>query len=590
MFDRSGSVLYVGKAKNLRKRLASYFRQSGLSPKTIRLVDQIHAIETVVTHTEGEALILENRLIKQHTPKYNILLRDDKSFPYILFDTSHRFPTLRLFRGYRRKSGGRYFGPYPSSSAVRFTLHHLYRVFKIRQCSDTFFANRSRPCLQFQINRCTAPCVGRVTAEQYAEQVNQAVRFLKGEGDALQKELIEAMDRAAKEWAFEKAAQLRDQIAALSQIQEKQFVEGASGDLDVLGVAVEGNQACIQLFSIRKGQNLGSRPFYPKIPEESSVSEIVAAFISQYYADNPLPGEILLSAHIEDVAFIETELRGGSGRKVRVYHPAKGARRRWWEMAQQNAHEALRTRIGIKEQEFSRFRALQAFLGMAELPNRIEGFDISHTQGQSTVASCVACGPEGLNTSRYRRFSIRGITPGDDYAAMDQVLTRHFVRMARDEPDVLPAVVLIDGGKGQLAVACDVLSRTVLAEQMPILLSIGKGPERVAATEQFYRVGSQGEIIEVFPPEEVANLLRRVRDESHRFAITGHRKQRAKTGISSPLDTIEGLGPAKRQSLLKSFGGLQGIARAGVEDLIRVDGIGKKLAELIYERFHQQER
>ena len=584
MFDASGTVLYVGKARQLRKRLSSYFRPQPAVSKTALLVARIERIETIVTHTEAEALILENRLIKTFNPKYNILLRDDKSYPYLRLSRHHPFPVLSIYRGVRRSETDFSFGPYANSGAARFALHHLQTVFKLRQCSDAFFAHRSRPCLQYQINRCSGPCVGHISRDEYARQVEQVVRFLNGDGIGVLSGLIAQMEEAARRREFELAAQLRDQIAALKNIQARQSVEGEQGDLDVLGVAAAEGHVCIQLFMIRSGQNQGGRPFYLQYDSSSSLTEVLTAFVSQYYSAVTPPREIICAVAVEEASFLESALSGQWGHKVTIRSRCRAQRARFLQLAQDNATLALANRTHKAQSQQARFESLQSALARDEPPARIEAFDISHTQGNSTVASCVVFDANGPLNSAYRRFNIADITPGDDYAAMAQVLKRHYTRRLREQFDFSSLVVLIDGGKGQLGVAFTVLSSVLPV--MPDILGIGKGPERTRLSEIFYRVDEGGEAVPVDLPEAAANLLRAARDESHRFAVTSHRKKRAARVFSSPLDGIEGLGPKRRHNLLKSFGGLQGVAGASVDDLSRVAGISRKLAELIYEKIH----
>lgn len=584
MRSDDGTVIYVGKARVLKKRVASYFSGANRSIKTLKLVSQIRKVDVIVTHTEAEALILENRLIKKLSPKYNILLRDDKSYPYLRLSTSHPFPVLSIYRGVRRTESDKFFGPYASSSAARFALHHLQTVFKLRQCSNQFFANRSRPCLQYQIFRCSGPCVGYISREDYALKVDQVVQFLNGDSAGLQADLIKQMDSAAKRLAFEEAATLRDQIGALNKIQARQAVEGEQGDLDLLGFAASEGRACVQLFMIRSGQNLGGRPFFLGYPRGTPPTEALSAFISQYYETVQPPPEIITGAPIDDVGFLETALAEKWGRRLQIRSRCRAQRARYLAMAQENASIALASRENDLNRHRLRFESLQTALDLPKLPSRVEAFDISHTQGDSTVASCVVFDANGPCTSAYRRFNISGITGGDDYAAMAQVLTRHYTRVAREEEDLESLVILIDGGKGQLSVAFTILSGVL--PTLPVLVGIGKGPERTRLSEIFYQVDEDGEAHPIELPEEAANLLRETRDEAHRFAITTHRKKRSKKVFSSPLDDISGLGPKRRQNLLKSFGGLQGVASAGVDDLSRVKGISRKMAELIYEKFH----
>jgi excinuclease ABC subunit C len=584
MFDSSGELLYVGKARQLRQRLRSYSQSLPPSSKTARLVAQIDRIEVIVTQTEAEALILENRLIKTHLPKYNILLRDDKSYPYLKMSRHHPFPVLSIYRGARRNEKEIYFGPYANTGAARFALHHLQTVFKLRQCSDTFFSHRSRPCLQYQIERCSGACVGHISQEEYAKQVEQVIRFLNGEGEGVVTHLIEQMEAAAQKREYEEAALFRDQISALRKVQAKQAVEGETGDLDVLGVATHAEHLCIQLFMIRSGQNQGGRPFYFPFDPNSTLSEVVTAFISQYYASVRPPKEIISSVGIEESHFIESALSGRWGHKVSIRTRCRAQRARFLQLAIDNAEHALFARTQKIQSQQARFESLQSALGWDELPARVEAFDVSHTQGDATVASAVVFEPIGAQNSAYRRYNISGVTASDDYAAMAQLLTRHYTRRLREEFDFSSLVVLIDGGKGQLSVAYTVLSG--LLPVMPQILSIAEGRAQSNQSDQFYRVDEEGVVHSLHLDPPAANLLRAARDEAHRFAITAHRKKRSKRAFSSPLDGISGLGPKRRQNLLRSLGGLQGISSASVDELSRVPGISRKLAEAVYEKLH----
>jgi len=584
MLDERGEVIYVGKARNLKNRVSSYFQGKDPSPKTRAMVARVARIEVTLTHTETEALILENTLIKRHRPRYNILYRDDKSYPYVHLSAG-RFPRLAYYRGARR-GGGRFFGPYPSAGAVRESLNLLQRLFRLRTCEDTVFRNRTRPCLQYQIERCSAPCVGLVDAEDYAEDVRHAVLFLEGRDEEVAALLEQRMNAAAEALEYERAALYRDQIAALRQVQSHQYVSGERGDLDVIAAACQGGQCCIQVFFVRHGQNLGNKAFHPRLPEgEGGAAEALAAFLGQYYLGETareVPAEILLSHPLEDAALLEAALSERAGRRVRLTHRVRAHRARWLEMARRNAEAALATRLASRESLAQRFAALQAALDLPETPRRLECFDISHTRGEATVAACVVFEQDGPRKSDYRRFNIEGITPGDDYAAMRQALERRYRRLQAGE-GVLPDVLLVDGGKGQLAQARAVLDE--LGVQGVYLLGVAKGPGRKPGLETLFL--SPGEAPIILPPDSPAlHLVQQIRDEAHRFAIEGHRKRRAKTRGRSPLEEIPGLGPKRRQSLLRQFGGLQGVSRAGIDDLARVRGISRALAERIYHHFH----
>jgi len=580
MIDAEGTVLYVGKAKDLRRRVSSYFTRS--QNRRIQLmVARINSIEVTVTHTEAEALILENTLIKRLKPKYNILLRDDKSYPYI-FLSGDPFPRLSYHRG-KRSAPGRYFGPYPNAGSMRETLQLLQKLFPVRQCEESFYQSRSRPCLQHQIKRCTAPCVGLVTEEEYAKDVRDAVLFLEGKTNQVIEDLVVRMERASEALEFEQAARLRDQIAALSRVQERQYVSGERGDLDIIACAAKGGAACVQLFFIRNGRNLGNKTFYPSTAGAEREEEILAAFIPQYYIGKQVPGEIVLSHPLEERELLEEALMQESGRQVRLRHRVRSHRARWLRMAEQNARLALDSRLASKAGVAARLEALQEALGLDEMPGRMECFDISHTRGELTVASCVVFDAGGALKSDYRRFNIEGIQGGDDYAAMAQALNRRYTRIQSGEGK-LPDILFIDGGKGQLNAAAQVLDE--LAVVGVLLVGVAKGPDRRAGMEQLFLLGKERPII--LPADSPAlHLVQQIRDEAHRFAITGHRQRREKSRKTSVLEQIPGVGAKRRQRLLRQFGGLQGITRAGIADLERVEGISRKLAEQIYATFHE---
>jgi len=582
MLDAEGTVIYVGKAKSLRKRIASYFRTAGeRSPKTRAMVAQIAAIRVAATETEAEALLLEANLIKRHRPRYNILLRDDKSFPYI-FVSNHEYPRLGFHRGARKK-GVRYFGPYPSAVAVRDTLNLLQKLFLVRQCEDSMFAHRSRPCLQYQIGRCTAPCVGYIEPEEYAADIDATVRFLQGRSDQVIGDLVQRMENAAADLRFEHAARLRDQIANLRQISEQQYVAGGEGDADVFALAREGGTAAVQIFFVRNGQNLGNTVRYPRLPEEADDAEIMAAILAQYYAEREPPRRVLVSHRPEAPEALEALLQQRRGSRVQLGWSPRGERAEWLRMAERNARLALQAHLAGKAGQQARLQALVEALNLPELPTRMECFDISHTQGEGTVASCVVFGPEGPIKSDYRRFNIAGIEPGDDYAAMHQALERRFARLKKGEGRV-PDILFIDGGKGQVAQALDVL-RAVGMEDLRVV-GVAKGAERRPGLETLVLSGVDGPSI--LPAQSSAlHLIQQIRDEAHRFAITGHRARRAKARRESRLEGIPGLGPKRRAALLRHFGGMQGIARAGAEELAKVPGISRGLARAIYEGFHE---
>ncbi len=581
MLDASGQVLYIGKARNLKRRVASYFRARPESAKVRSLVAQIQSIEVTVTHTEGEALILESHLIKRHRPRYNVLLRDDKGYPYIHL-SADQFPRLSLHRGPRR-AAGRYFGPYPNATAARESLQLIQRVFQLRPCENSFFHNRSRPCLQHQIKRCTAPCTGLISETDYRHDVHSAVRLLEGRSSELIDALVERMEQAASELRFENAAQYRDQIAQLRQLQERQHVSGERGDLDVLAVAVEGGSACVQVFFFRGGQLQGNNRYFPHIPADESAAEVLSAFIGQYYLSKNIPAELIVNQPLADADWLASALSERSGHRVTLRHRVRGERQHWLSMASHNAEQSLRAQQASQAGMQRRFAALQDVLGLEQPPSRLECFDISHTQGEATVAACVVFNREGAQKSSYRRYTIHGVTAGDDYAALEQALERRYSRHSEAAATPLPDVLIIDGGQGQLARARSVLQAGQINDIT--LISIAKGPERRPGQERVYLSDSNQPVI--LPPDSVAlHLIQQIRDEAHRFAIAGHRNRRAKQRNTSVLEHIVGIGPKRRQRLLKQFGGLQQLARAGTEDIAKVAGISPELAQRIYDAFH----
>jgi excinuclease ABC subunit C len=584
MLDAGGMVIYVGKAGNLRNRVTSYFRGGAAEVKTRVMLRHVADIQVTVTHTETEALLLEDTLVKKHKPRYNILLRDDKSFPYIRISTEHDFPRLSFYRGGKKK-GHKYFGPYPSARAVREALGHLQRLFQVRQCEDSFYANRSRPCLQYQIKRCSAPCVGLIDREDYAEDLRHAQLFLLGREAEVSTDLVRRMERAAEELDYERAAHLRDQIARMNRVQEKQFVTSGSGDVDVVAAVAQGRHYCVAVMFIRGGRNLGSRSFFPRSASQADADAVLASFISQYYLSREAPAEILVNDDLADRELLETAFSDRAGRKIRIRSRVRGERARWVEMAQTNAGHALQLRVASATSLARQFDALREALDLSDTPGRLECFDISHTGGELTVASCVVFGTDGPHKSEYRRFNIKGITPGDDYGAMKQALQRRYTRVRRGEAP-LPDVLIVDGGKGQLAEAAAVIEEMQL-EGVEIL-GVAKGVTRRPGDERLFLLGRERPII--LPPDSPGlHLIQQVRDEAHRFAISGHRSRRAKARTSSVLESIAGLGPKRRRQLLQHFGGLQGVTRAGIDDLSQVQGISRKLAASIYQTFHGAE-
>jgi excinuclease ABC subunit C len=580
-FDEAGELLYVGKAGNLKKRVSSYFLKPRMEPRIAAMVAQIARCEITITRTEGEALLLESQLIKALKPRYNILLRDDKSYPYIYLSGNEDYPRLAFHRGARNQPG-RYFGPFPSAFAVRESLNLMQKLFKVRQCEDSYFRNRSRPCLQYQIGRCTGPCVGLITTEDYRSDVRHAEMFLEGRSGAVIDELATAMERASASLDFERAAALRDQVATLRKLHAQNHVQGATTDMDVIACRIESGIACVSVLFFRNGISLGTRDFYPRLPLDAEPADVLAQFIAQYYLDRPVPREIVLGEEIADIGILSEMLTQQSGHAVDIKTRVRGERAQFLQMAERNAQASLTSRIASRQTLGTRFEDLQNMLGLDEPPRRIECFDISHTRGEATVASCVVFGPEGPEKSHYRRFNIAGITPGDDYAAMHQALTRRFRKVAEGE-GVRPDVLLIDGGTGQVNQALDVLRDLGIAGIE--IVGVAKGPGRRAGEETLILV-SAGREIHPGPTSPALHLVAAVRDESHRFAISGHRKRREKARERSVLEDVQGVGARRRTALLKAFGGLAGVEAAGVEELMQVKGIDRGLAERIYDALH----
>jgi excinuclease ABC subunit C len=583
MYDAGGTVIYVGKAKDLKKRLSSYFRSNLGSRKTEALVGQISQIDVTVTHTETEALLLEHNYIKLYQPRYNVLLRDDKSYPFI-FLSSDTHPRLAMHRG-AKHAKGEYFGPFPNGYAVRETLALLQKIFPIRQCENSVYRNRSRPCLQYQIGRCLGPCVaGLVSEEEYVEQVDYVRLFLAGKDEQVVNQLVARMEKASQSLAFEEAARIRDQIQAVRRVTEKQFVSNEGDDLDVIGVAFNGGMACVHVLFIRQGKVLGSRSYFPKVPAGTESGEVVETFVGQFYLQGSqartLPGEILLDFNLGDQTLLSDSLTELAGRRIHIQTKPRGDRARYLKLARTNAATALVTKLSQHSTITQRLQALATQLKLPEV-KRMECFDISHTMGEQTVASCVVFDSNGPLRAEYRRYNITGITPGDDYAAMNQVLRR---RYGKDiEESKIPDVILIDGGKGQLGQAKQVFAELEVNwdKHHPLLLGVAKGSDRKAGLETLY-FEPEGEGFNLPSDSPALHVIQHIRDESHDHAITGHRKKRAKVKSTSTLETIEGVGPKRRQMLLKYMGGLQGLQKATVEDIAKVPGISHGLAEKIF--------
>jgi excinuclease ABC subunit C len=581
MLGGAGDLLYVGKARNLKKRVASYFLRASGSPRIEAMVAQIARIEVTVTHTEDEALVLEANLIKQYAPRYNVSLRDDKSYPYLAITGDHPYPRILFHRGARLRQH-RYFGPYPSAAAVRETLLSLQKLFRLRPCSDSFFSHRTRPCLQHQIGRCSAPCVAKVSTADYARDVANAVRLLDGKGEELAAELTGAMEQASAAQDYELAARVRDQVAALRRLQADRHVVPGLRDADAIAVALHASGSCVTVLSVRDGRNLGHRSFFPRHPAEIEPGALLGDFLGQYYLERRAPAEVLVPRAPDDAAWLEQTLSHHAARKVRIATPRRGGRHRLLEMARLTAEQGLSAHRAANASMQARLADLQRVLGLDEPPRRMECFDISHTMGELTVASCVVFDENGPLKAAYRRFNIEGLAPGDDYGAIRQAVARRFARVKAGEVPA-PDVLFIDGGPGQLGAALEALQEHGL--QSLRVVAVSKGAGRRPGLEQLH-VPEQ-EVPLVLPPDSPGlHLVQRLRDEAHRFAITGHRGRREKARVASVLETLEGLGPVKRRALLKQLGGLAQVRRAGVDDLARVPGISRPLAERIYALFH----
>lgn len=593
MLDVKGAVLYVGKAANLKKRVISYFNKQNTGAKTRSLVSQIDAIEVTVTRSETEALLLESSLIKSLRPKYNVLLRDDKSYPYIHVSSKHPFPRMELYRSKKKPKSAEFYGPYPSVAAVRETLGTIQKVFKIRNCSDSYFSARSRPCLQYQIKRCTAPCTAYISAEVYQQSVKDATRFLEGKSQQILNELAKRIEEAAAKLAFEEAAILRDQIKSLRLVQEQQAVVKLRGEADIIVIDAQPGFACIQCVSVRDGHVLASQSFFPSVPKQTFGDdenvlwqEIFEAFIAFYYVDAPerIPALIITQDVMSEQASFESILSELRGKTCKIQIRPRGVKERWLDFALNNLGQSVADHIASSATTAMRYRALAELIHREKPIKRMECFDISHTQGEATVASCVVFDAEGPRRNEYRRFNINNITPGDDYAAMEQAIFRRFKRLLKDQN--LVDILIIDGGKGQAAVAKRVLAELGIEDLT--LLGIAKGPDRKAGWERLILVAENKEI--TLPTDSPAlHLLQHIRDEAHRFAITAHRKKRQQAGLNSSLESIEGVGPKRRQALLRRFGGLRELAKAPIEELVKVDGINNELADRIFQHFHGYE-
>lgn len=586
MINSSAQVIYVGKAKDLRARLSSYFRSSVDSVKTRSLVSQIANVEYTLTNTETEALILENNLIKQFMPRYNVLLRDDKSYPYILI-TDHKHPRISSHRGPRKKTG-QYFGPYPNAGAVWQSLKTLQKIFPIRQCEDGFYRARTRPCLQYQLKLCSAPCVGKISDEDYQQLVRLAGLFLRGKNQQVIDDLVQKMKQASEQLQFEQAAQYRDKILALRKVQQQQSVSGEHSEMDVVGFVYEHGIAAVHVLFIREQKVLGTKAYFPKVPADTSKEEILSAFLLQFYLDGygagQLPPEIVVSLALEQVESLAAAISELAGRKVRITHAQRGEKAQYLQLAQKNALQALENKQSLSQKMALRYQQLQQVLGLTQSIDRMECFDISHTMGQATIASCVVFDGTGPNKAQYRRYNVTGITGGDDYAAMQFALNKRYGKL--QDQDKIPDVIFIDGGQGQLNIAIEQFANWQY-EKMPLLVGVAKGTSRKPGLETLI-LAQSGRSINLAEDAPALHLIQQIRDEAHRFAITGHRNKRGKAMVISPLERVEGIGVKRRQALLQYLGGLQGVMQASVTELASVPGISKAQAENIYHACHNK--
>lgn len=583
MLNSNGDTIYVGKAGNLKKRVSSYFQKDPGSLKTRIMVAQIANVQLTVTNNEIEALLLENNLIKEKRPRYNILLRDDKSYPFLFVSTEDEFPRISYRRG-SRKQAGHYIGPYPHAGAVKKTLRYIQKLFKVRQCEDSYFRNRSRPCLQHQINRCTAPCVGLIEHSAYRADVEMSIKVLEGKTSEVVESLVAQMETASVELQFERAARLRDQIKDLKAVNQSQYVENGKGDIDVLACYQNGGTSCVQVFFIRNGISLGNKPFYPATPEGATVEEVLTGFVQQFYLQHEVPRRLVTHTPINELDLTQQALTLRAGHNVEIVSAVRGDQRRWVENALENAKIALESRLASRSGMAERQEKLRLLLQLDDLPKRMECFDISHLSGEATIASCVVFGVEGPVKAEYRRFQIKDITPGDDYAAMRQALSRRYTRLLKENQRI-PEVLLIDGGKGQVSVAREVMAELQLSEIE--IVGVSKGPERRPGEETLLMVRSEQEF-QMKHDSPALHLIQQIRDEAHRYAVAGHRASRGKNRRKSVLEELPGLGPKRRKQLLTHFGGIRALQNASVEDIANVPGISQQLAQLVYDFFHEQ--
>ncbi len=581
MYNSDKEVIYVGKAKNLKKRVSSYFRAGNHSNRIKRMISLIKKVDLIITKSEADALLLENIQIKKYRPRFNILLRDDKSYPYIYVDTQHNYPRLSFYRG-KRKKNGKFFGPYSNVYSVRDALNTLQKLFKVRQCSDSFFKNRSRPCLQYQIERCSAPCVGLIKKDDYVADINMSMKFLDGKNTEIINLLINKMENASDNQNFELAAKFRDQIESLRHTCEQSVVSGEKGDVDIIAVFIVSETACIQVFNIRNGVSFGNETFFPVIDDSINESSLLSIFIGQYYLSRQIPKEIIINKITKDKKILEYILSKKNNSKVVITNSVRGIRQKWIELAEKNTMDSINIKILSKRNMFNRFQSLQDLLGLSDVPKKLECFDVSHTFGEETVASCVSFSIEGAQKKDYRKFNIKSTSIGDDYAAMREALTRHFSRLKKSDVS-LPDICFIDGGIGQVNIALKVMEDLQISTVQ--IIGVSKGKERKSGEETII-MDYGATKINLEKNSLALHLIQQIRDEAHRFAITGHRKRRDKSRFKSPLEEIPGLGPKRKQILLKHFGGLQGLVKAGEDEIKKIPGINKTLAEAIYCRFH----
>jgi len=581
MRDNEGTALYVGKAANLRKRVSSYFDARPKIERIMRMVARIDSIEVSLTRTEAEALLLENEWIKSLKPRYNVLLRDDKSYPWVMLGSDHAFPRIAFHRGGKDRRR-QYLGPYPSASSVRESINLIQKLFRLRNCEDSYFSHRTRPCLQYQIKRCTAPCVGLISQKEYAGQIEDALLFLRGHSQKVITRLIARMEKAAASQHYEHAAQYRDQINHLKQMQARQFVSSGNGDLDIIALARLQRSCAIEVISVRGGRSLGQRDYFPSQSEGHTDAEVLQAFLGQYFNERKAPPELIISHTLDQQGLFEAAFSERSGHKVRIQSHPRSHRRQWLELAGRNALNSLHMRGAETSRISKQFEALAELLCFEDTPQTIECFDVSHTSGHKTVASCVVFALDGPVKSRYRRYNLKGFEPGDDYAAMREVLTRRYRKLQKEEGH-LPDLIIVDGGKGQLGIAKEVLADCGLSD-IP-LIGVAKGPSRRAGYEEWV-LPVAPHSLQPGPESPASHLIQQVRDEAHRFAITGHRGRRQKAAVHSVLEDIPGVGARRRRALLTHFGGLQGVRKAGIEEMMGIPGINRQLAERIFKALH----